>query len=203
MTVELSIVWKFYLRALNVKFCKMEQHRKLQIEEMHRITVEQFKAAPKTPIIIILDNIRSLNNVGSIFRTCDALRAERIVLVGITSTPPNPEIHKTALGAEFSVEWQQEENILSAIENLRAEGCVICSVEQAEGSISLPDFHIEDGKKYALILGNEVKGVQQQAVDASDYCIEIPQFGTKHSFNVAVTAGIVMWELFRQLKFGR
>lgn len=181
----------------------MGQHRKLLIEEMNRITVEQFKAAPKTPIIIVLDNIRSLNNVGSIFRTCDALRVERIVLVGITSPPPHPEIHKTALGAEDSVEWQQYDNVLTAIENLRSEGCVICSVEQAEGSVALPDFRVERGKKYALILGNEVRGVQQQAVDASDYCIEIPQFGTKHSFNVAVTAGIVLWELFRQLKFGR
>lgn len=178
-----------------------DQHRKLRIDEMGRISVSEFKAADKTPIVVVLDNIRSLNNVGSIFRTCDALRIERIVLAGITSTPPNTEIHKTALGAEDSVDWQYEEDTLAALSKLRTEGYTICCVEQALGSISLPDFRVEEEKKYALILGNEVKGVQQEVVDASDCCIEIPQFGTKHSFNVSVTTGIVLWELFRQMKF--
>ncbi len=179
----------------------MEQHRKLRMEEMGRISVSEFKEAEKTPIVVMLDNVRSLNNVGSIFRTCDALRIERIVLCGITSTPPNNEIHKTALGAELSVAWEYCEETLAAVQRLRAEGYEICCIEQAHGSVSLPDFRIKSGRRYAIILGNEVKGVQQEVVDASDVCIEIPQYGTKHSFNVAVTAGIVLWDLFKQMKF--
>lgn len=181
----------------------MDNHRKLQIDEMGRISVDEFKAASKTPIVVVLDNIRSLNNVGSVFRTCDAMLVEKLVLAGITSTPPSNEIHKTALGAEYSVEWEYYEDTLDALRELRSQGYVICSVEQVVGSVSLPDFKVEPGQKYALVLGNEVKGVQQSVVDASDVCIEIPQFGTKHSFNVSVTTGIVLWELFRQMRFGK
>lgn len=177
--------------------------RKLLIDEMNRLTVEGYKASPKTPVTVILDNIRSLNNVGSIFRTCDAMRIERIILAGITAQPPSPEIHKTALGAENSVDWLHVPDTLDALDLCRRKGYVLCSVEQAEGSISLPDFRVEAGRRYAIVLGNEVKGVRQDVVDACHCCIEIPQFGTKHSFNVSVTTGIVLWEMFRQMTFDR
>lgn len=173
----------------------MNQHRKLRIDEMNRISVEEYKSSEKTPIVVVLDNVRSLNNIGSIFRTCDALRCERIVLCGISSTPPSNEIHKTALGAELSVDWQYYEDTLQALSDLRSEGYTICSIEQAENSLKLPDFCAPRGAKYAIVLGNEVHGVQQSVVDASDLCIEIPQYGTKHSFNVSVTAGIVLWHM--------
>lgn len=179
----------------------MSEHRKLLIDEMGRKTIDEYKASAKTPIVVVLDNIRSLNNVGSVFRTSDAMLVEKIILAGITSTPPNAEIHKTALGAELSVDWEYYEDTHVAIEKLREQGYTICSVEQAIGSVSLPDFKVEKDKKYVLVLGNEVKGVQQSVVDMSDCCIEIPQFGIKHSFNVSVTAGIVLWELFKQMKF--
>lgn len=177
------------------------KYRKLEIDEMGRKTVEEYKAADKTPITVVLDNVRSLNNIGSVFRTCDAMLIERLVLTGISQTPPSNEIHKTALGAENSVPWEYYEDTMDAVSKLKAEGYVVCSVEQAEGSVSLPDFKVQQGQRYALILGNEVKGVQQSVVDASDCCIEIPQFGIKHSFNVSVTTGIVLWELFRQMRF--
>ena len=177
--------------------------RKLLIDEMNRLTVEGYKASPKTPVTVILDNIRSLNNVGSIFRTCDAMRIERIILAGITAQPPSPEIHKTALGAENSADWLHVPDTLDALDLCRREGYVLCSVEQAEGSISLPDFRVEAGRRYAIVLGNEVKGVRQDVVDACHCCIDIPQFGTKHSFNVSVTTGIVLWEMFRQMTFDR
>ncbi len=179
----------------------MTTHRKLLMEEMGRISVEDFKVARKTPVVVVLDNIRSLNNVGSIFRTCDALRVESLILCGITSTPPNAEIHKTALGAELSVDWKYFEHTTDAVAELRASGYTICSVEQAVESVMLQDFTVDHGARYALILGNEVKGVEQAVIDASDACIEIPQFGTKHSFNVAVTAGIVLWEVFRKYTY--
>ncbi len=173
--------------------------RKLKNRELNRLSIEEFKKADKLPLTVVLDNVRSLNNVGSVFRTSDALKVEQILLCGITATPPHNDIHKTALGAEDAVEWIYEEDTLLAIQKLKEEGYTVCSIEQVENSISLPDFKVEVGKKYALILGNEVKGVQQKVVNNSDVCIEIPQFGTKHSFNVSVTAGIVLWEMFRKI----
>lgn len=180
----------------------MENNRKLQIDEMGRKTVQEFKQSEKTPIVVVLDNIRSLNNVGSVFRTCDAMLIDKLVLCGITACPPSQEIHKTALGAEDSVDWIYYDDTLKALAELRKQGYVICSIEQAHGSVMLQEFHFDKDKKYAIVMGNEVKGVQQEVVDASDLCIEIPQYGTKHSFNVSVTTGIVLWEMFRQWKFG-
>lgn len=159
---------------------------------MGRLSVDQFQTAKKAPLIVVLDNVRSLYNVGSVFRTADAFRLAGIVLCGITATPPNAEIHKTALGAEDSVSWRFYVDTLEAVRTLRQEGYELLAIEQCEGSTMLQDFHIETGKKYAVILGNEVKGVQQQVVEACDGCLEIPQFGTKHSLNVSVTAGIVI-----------
>lgn len=168
--------------------------RKLQNEELNRISTEDFKQASKIPVVIILDNIRSQNNVGSVFRTSDAFRLEKIYLCGITSTPENREVHKTALGAEEAVDWEYVKHTLEVVEYLKNEGYRIFSIEQAENSTSLEQFSIDANHKYALIFGNEVKGVQQEVIDASDGCIEIPQFGTKHSFNIAVTVGIVLWQ---------
>lgn len=173
--------------------------RKRKITELNRLTPEAFKEAKKIPLVVVLDHVRSLNNIGSVFRTSDAFRVASICLCGITACPPHPEIHKTALGAEDTVDWTYYKNTLEAVDNLRKEGYTICSVEQAEGSIMLDKLRLDKGKKYAVILGNEVKGVQQPVVDKSDICIEIPQYGTKHSLNVSVTAGIVIWDLFRQL----
>ena len=174
--------------------------KKKTMMELHRISCEQFKEACKIPLVVILDDIRSLNNVGSIFRTSDAFVVECIILCGITATPPHPDIHKTALGAEDSVNWIYMEKVTDAIDMLHERGYTVCSIEQVNGSISLDDFNVENGKKYAVILGNEVKGVQQQAVDMSDYCIEIPQYGTKHSLNVSISAGIVIWQFFNKMK---
>lgn len=176
------------------------EHRKLKITELNRISAEEFKKADKLPLVVILDNVRSLHNIGSVFRTSDAFRVECIYLCGITATPPHPEIHKTALGAEFTVDWKYVNNAVEAVDNLRQEGYVVFSVEQAENSIMLENIQLEQGKRYAVVLGNEVKGVQQEVIDHSDGCIEIPQYGTKHSLNVSVTAGIVIWDLFKQLK---
>ena len=178
---------------------KLPGMRKLRTSELNRLTVEEFKKSSKIPVTVVLDNIRSLNNVGSVFRTSDALKVEKIVLCGITATPPNKEIHKTALGAEDAVEWSYAEKTEEAIAELKAKGYVICSLEQVENSTSLMDFEPDATKRYVIVLGNEVKGVQQQIVNISDVCIEIPQFGTKHSFNVSVSAGIVLWEVFRKL----
>lgn len=172
--------------------------RKLKITEMGRMTVEQFREAEKMPLVVVLDGVRSLYNVGSVFRTADAFRLAGIVLCDITATPPHPEIHKTALGAEDSVSWKYFEDTMQAVEWLRKEGYTLLAIEQCEGSTLLPEFTIEQSK-YAVILGNEVKGVQQQVVDACDGCLEIPQFGTKHSLNVSVTAGIVIWHFAQQL----
>ena len=173
--------------------------RKLTVEDLHRIDAATFRTAPKVPLVVVLDNIRSLHNVGAMFRTADAFRLERLALCGITATPPSVEIHKTALGAEDSVAWTYEADTLDAVRRLRAEGYLIAAVEQVEGSVSLDRFTPEPGRRYAIILGNEVKGVRQDVVDAADMAIEIPQYGTKHSLNVSVSAGIVMWHLARQM----
>lgn len=173
--------------------------RKLKITELNRISVEEFKEAKKLPLVIILDNIRSLHNIGSVFRTSDAFRIECIYLCGITATPPHTEMHKTALGAELTVDWQYVNNSVEAVDKLKKEGYIVYSVEQAEGSIMLDELTLDRSKKYAVVMGNEVKGVQQEVIDHSDGCIEIPQYGTKHSLNVSVTAGIVIWDLFKKL----
>lgn len=174
-------------------------HRKLKVTEMNRLSVEQFKAAEKLPLVVVLDNIRSLHNIGSVFRTADAFRLERIVLCGITACPPHPEMHKTALGAEFTMDWTYVNNTLEAVNKLRSEGYTVFSIEQAEHSTMLDELQLERDKQYAVVMGNEVKGVQQEVIDASDGCIEIPQFGTKHSLNVSVTAGIVIWDFFKKM----
>ncbi|MCL2596524.1 MAG: RNA methyltransferase [Paludibacter sp.] len=174
--------------------------QKLKTFEIHRITAEEFRKAQKVPIVIVLDNVRSMHNVGSIFRTCDAFIVEKIVLCGITGTPPNAEIHKTALSAEFSMEWEYVEDTFEAVQVLKNHGFTIVSVEQAQGSTNIRDLHTDINKKYALVFGNEVKGVSQQILDISDFCIEIPQFGTKHSLNLSVAAGIVVWEMFVKMK---
>lgn len=173
--------------------------RKLETHELNRLDIEEFKKIDKYPVTIVLDNVRSQNNIGSVFRTADAFRIEKVVLTGICSTPPNKEIHKTALGAEDSVEWEYYETCLTAIETLKQQGYVIISIEQVEGSVSLEDFNVDENQKYALVLGNEVKGVDEEVVKASNYAIEIPQEGTKHSLNVSITAGIVMWEFFKKM----
>lgn len=173
--------------------------RKLKITELNRMSVEEFKESDKLPLIVILDDVRSLHNVGSVFRSSDAFRVEAIYLCGITAVPPQPEIHKTALGAEDTVFWKYFKDTLEAVSELKEKGYKVYSVEQVEGSTMLNKFEIEENRKYAVIMGNEVKGVKQEVVNASDGCIEIPQFGTKHSLNVSVTAGIVVWEFARLL----
>ena len=160
---------------------------------MQRLSVDEFKQAEKLPLIVVLDDVRSMHNVGSVFRTGDAFRIEAVYLCGITSTPPNAEIHKTALGAEDSVEWKYFDTVLEAVEVLKADGYKVYSVEQAHGSTMLQEFIPKYNNRYAVILGNEVKGVHQEVIDVSDGCLEIPQFGTKHSMNVSVTAGIIIW----------
>lgn len=176
------------------------EHRKLKITELNRISAEEFKKADKLPLVVVLDNVRSLHNIGSVFRTSDAFRVECIYLCGITAVPPHPEIHKTALGAEFTVDWKYVDNAIEAVDNLRQKGYIVYSVEQTENSIMLENIRLEQGKRYAVVLGNEVKGVQQEVINHSDGCIEIPQYGTKHSLNVSVAAGIIIWDLFKQLK---
>lgn len=175
-------------------------NRKLKITELNRISTEELKEAEKLPLVVVLDNIRSLHNIGSVFRTSDAFRIECIYLCGITAVPPHPEMHKTALGAEFTVDWKYVDNAVEAVDNLRNEGYTVYSVEQAEGSIMLNELILDRTGKYAIVMGNEVKGVQQEVIDHSHGCIEIPQYGTKHSLNVSVTAGIVIWDLFNKLK---
>lgn len=176
--------------------------RKLNVSELGRIDVEQFKLSKKVPLTIILDDVRSLYNVGSVFRTSDAFRVERIILCGITATPDNclVEIHKTALGAEESVEWIYSDDCVSVVKDLNDKGYITIAVEQVEGSQKLDDFTVQPGSSYALVLGNEVKGVNQEVVDNCRLSLEIPQYGTKHSLNVSVTAGLVIWEFFKQLK---
>ena len=173
--------------------------RKLKNSELNRKNIEQFKDSEKTPLIVILDNIRSLNNIGSVFRTSDAFLVEKIYLCGITATPPNKEIHKTALGATDSVNWEYSDKTITVVEKLKAENVEIISIEQAENAVMLDNFKTKSNKKYAIIFGNEVKGVDQEIVSASDKVIEIPQYGTKHSLNISVSAGVVIWEMFKQL----
>ncbi|MDR1406989.1 MAG: RNA methyltransferase [Tannerella sp.] len=173
--------------------------RKLKITELNRLTPAQYRMSRKQPLVVVLDHVRSLNNVGSVFRTADAFRLEAVYLCGLTATPPHPEIHKTALGAEETTEWRYFADTRDAVHSLKEAGYTICALEQAEGSIPLDVFMPENEKKYAIILGHEVKGVQQEIVDLCDCCIEIPQFGTKHSLNVAVAAGIVIWEISRNI----
>ncbi len=167
--------------------------RKLKNSELGRLSVQQYRDAAKEPFALVLDNVRSQHNIGSAFRTCDAFRIGRICLCGISATPPTPEIHKAALGAEFSVDWVHFDTALEAVAALRAENYTIVSVEQAEHATQLQDFRPETGRRYAFVFGNEVNGVAQEVVDASDLCLEIPQYGTKHSLNVSVSIGIVLW----------
>lgn len=177
--------------------------KKKTMVELKRISAQEYKSADKTKVAVVLDNVRSEMNVGSVFRTADAFLVEKIFLCGITAVPPMPEIHKTALGAEDSVEWEYFDTTADAVRQLRSKGYKICSIEQVNGSVSIEQFAVGADEKYALIFGNEVKGVDQQVVDASDYCIEIPQFGTKHSLNIANTAAIVMWNFFEKMKLKR
>ena len=171
---------------------------KLTVLEMNRLSVEDFKKVRKIPLVMVLDDVRSLYNVGSVFRTADAFRIEKICLCGITGQPPSAEIHKTALGAEDSVDWEYYKDSLECVKRLKEEGFIVISVEQVSQSLKLNDWTPSPNMKYALVMGNEVKGVRQEVVDASDGCIEIPQYGTKHSLNVSCTASVVMWEYFRQ-----
>ncbi|AJR03217.1 RNA methyltransferase [Siansivirga zeaxanthinifaciens] len=173
--------------------------RKLKNSELDRLSVDDFKEAKKTPLIIVLDNIRSLNNIGSVFRTSDAFLVEKIYLCGITATPPNKDIHKTALGSTDTVAWQYVENTMDLIEKLKAQNIKICAIEQAENATMLNNFAPEAHTTYALVFGNEVKGVSQKVVSASDVVIEIPQYGTKHSLNISVSCGIVIWDVFSKL----
>jgi 23S rRNA (guanosine2251-2'-O)-methyltransferase len=172
--------------------------RKLQNDELERISVEEYKKSRKIPVVAVLDNVRSQNNIGSVFRTADAFRLEGIFLCGITATPPHREIHKTALGATESVPWEYREETTMAIGELKQKGYMILSVEQTEGAIPLNELRLSGQKKVALVFGHEIRGVDQKVVDMSDMTIEIPQFGTKHSLNISVAAGIVIWELSRQ-----
>jgi 23S rRNA (guanosine2251-2'-O)-methyltransferase len=173
--------------------------RKLLNSELERKTVEQFRASQKTPLIIVLDNVRSQSNIGSVFRTADAFLVEAVYLCGITAQPPHREIQKTALGATESVKWKYYSSASVAACELKKSGYVLLAVEQAEGAVELQDLIIEKDKKYALIFGHEINGVGQEIVDLCDKCVEIPQFGTKHSFNIAVSAGIVLWEIYRKM----
>ena len=165
---------------------------------MQRLTVEEFHEAKKLPLIVVLDDVRSLYNVGSVFRSSDAFRVEAVYLCGITATPPHPEIHKTALGGEDSVAWRYFKTATEALESLHRDGVFVYSIEQVEGSTKLQNLEVDTSRRYAVVFGNEVKGVHQEVVDQSDGCLEIPQFGTKHSLNVSVTAGIVTWEFAKQ-----
>ena len=173
--------------------------RKLKITELNRLSVEEFKQADKLPLVVVLDEVRSLHNIGSVFRTSDAFLVNCIYLCGITATPPHPEMHKTALGAEDTVNWIYKKHTLEAVEELHNEGYTVLAIEQVEGSTMLGDLVLDKNKKYAIVMGNEVKGVQQEVVNACDGCIEIPQYGTKHSLNVSVTTGIVLWDFVNQL----
>ena len=172
--------------------------RKLRTIEMQRLSVDEFHEAPKLPLIVVLDDVRSLHNVGSVFRSGDAFRVEAVYLCGITATPPHPEIHKTALGGEDSVAWRYFPTATEAIESLHNDGFFGYSIEQVEGSTKLQNLQLDTDRRYAIVLGNEVKGVHQEVVDMSDGCLEIPQFGTKHSLNVSVTAGMVIWEVAKK-----
>jgi len=173
--------------------------RKLKLDELNRATVAEFKTLEKFPVVVVLDNVRSMHNIGSIFRTADGFAVEQICLCGITAQPPHREIEKTALGATQSISWTYYTQPVEAVEQLRANGYRIIAVEQAENSIMLQDFEVAKGEKYALVFGNEVNGVSDEVMNRIDACIEIPQFGTKHSFNIVVSAGIVLWDLFSKM----
>ena len=172
--------------------------RKLRTIEMQRLSIDEFHEAKKLPLTVVLDDVRSLYNVGSVFRSSDAFRVEAVYLCGITATPPHPEIHKTTLGGEDSVAWRYFNTATEAVQSLHDEGVTVYSIEQVEGSTKLQNLHLDTDKRYAVVFGNEVKGVHQEVVDMSDGCLEIPQFGTKHSLNVSVTAGMVIWEVAKQ-----
>lgn len=174
--------------------------RKLKNEELDRLSVEEFKETRKFPIVVMLDNIRSMNNVGSAFRTSDAFLVEKLILTGITAQPPHRDIHKTALGATDSVSWDYYESTIEAVEQLRSEGYKIFAVEQVENSIMLDDFTPDPSEKYCLVFGNEVMGVDQEVIDQADGCLEIPQFGTKHSLNISVSIGVVLWDLLVKIR---
>lgn len=176
------------------------KHRKLKNSELERLEAADYKAAKKTPLIIILDNIRSLNNIGSVFRTADAFLVKKIYLCGITATPPHKDIQKTALGATESVDWEYVEDTLQLMQELQRQNIVVAAIEQAENAVHLDRFTVDPETTYAVIFGNEVKGVQQKVVSASDTVLEIPQYGTKHSLNIAVSAGVVVWDLFVKLQ---
>jgi tRNA G18 (ribose-2'-O)-methylase SpoU len=175
--------------------------RKLENKELERKSVTDFKEAEKTPIIIILDDIRSLHNIGSVFRTADAFLIEKIYLCGITALPPNKEIHKTALGATETVTWEYQKEVTDVITLLKKESVTVFAIEQVENAIFLQNFQVEKNKKYALVFGNEVYGVSQKAIELCDGSIEIPQLGTKHSLNISVSAGIVVWDLFKKMNY--
>ncbi|WP_264565493.1 RNA methyltransferase [Flavobacterium sp. N3904] len=177
--------------------------RKLENNELERKSIADFKKSDKTPLILVLDDIRSLHNIGSVFRTADAFLIEKIILCGITATPPNKEIHKTALGATETVTWEHQENVLEVIANLKKENITTLAIEQVESAIFLQDFKVKKDQKYALVFGNEVYGVAQDAVALCDGCIEIPQLGTKHSLNISVSAGIVVWDLFCKINMNQ
>lgn len=176
--------------------------RKLKNEELHRISKDDFKAADKTPLILVLDNVRSHLNVGSVFRTADAFAVEAVYLCGITGIPPHRDIQKTALGATETVAWKYFETTQAALDELKQNGILIAAIEQAENATQLHEFEFPEGKKLALVFGNEVDGVEQSIVSASDYVIEIPQFGTKHSLNISVSAGVVVWDLVSKWRWG-
>ncbi len=175
--------------------------RKLENSELERKSIEDFKKSEKTPLILVLDDIRSLHNIGSVFRTADAFLIEKIYLCGITAIPPNKEIHKTALGATETVAWEHQENVLEVIEKLKKENVITLAIEQVESAIFLQNFEVKKGEKYALVFGNEVHGVSQEAVALCNGSIEIPQLGTKHSLNISVSAGIVVWDLFQKMNW--
>ena len=175
--------------------------RKLENSELERKSISDFKECKKTPLILVLDDIRSLHNIGSVFRTADAFLIEKIILCGITATPPNKEIHKTALGATETVTWEHHQNVLEVIADLKKENITTLAIEQVESAIFLQNFKVDKNRKYALVFGNEVYGVAQEAVALCDGCIEIPQLGTKHSLNISVSAGIVVWDLFQKMKW--
>ena len=177
----------------------MSELRKLKITEMNRLSVEEFKEAEKLPLVVVLDEVRSLHNIGAVFRTSDAFLVNCIYLCGITATPPHPEMHKTALGAEYTVDWKYCKQTQEAVNELHAEGYTVLAIEQCEGSTMLDHLVLDPNKKYAIVMGNEVKGVQQEVVDMCDGCIEIPQYGTKPSLNVSVTTGIVLWEFANKM----
>lgn len=177
-------------------------HKKLKLEELNRASVEEFKAQKKLPVVVILDNVRSMHNIGSIFRTSDGFAVEQICLCGITAKPPHREIEKTALGATQSINWIYYANVVDAIKQLRLDGYRIIAIEQAQNSVMLNNFTPFPHEKYALIFGNEVNGVSEDAMELIDLCIEIPQFGTKHSFNIVVSAGIVLWDFFSKMLIG-